>query len=73
MKTTKTKSKSKKSDKVKDLEKSKKNTIGKPVTYEEEIRAKANEIYHQRIDHDEQGTADDDWIEAEKQLINSED
>jgi hypothetical protein len=35
---------------------------------EEEIREKAIEIYYQRIDRGENGTAVDDWLEAEKSL-----
>jgi hypothetical protein len=38
---------------------------------EEEIREKANEIYLQRIERDEYNTAENDWIEAEKSLRDS--
>jgi hypothetical protein len=39
---------------------------------EEEIREKALELYHLRIEHEEYGTAEDDWIEAERLLRESD-
>ena len=39
----------------------------------EEIRQKANELYFQRIARDEHGSAEQDWINAEKALEESED
>jgi hypothetical protein len=47
---------------------SRKNTAGKSHPSEEEIREKAMEIYNQRIEREEYGTAEEDWFEAEKQL-----
>ena len=38
----------------------------------EEIRQKANELYLQRIEIGENGTAEQDWINAEKALEESE-
>jgi predicted PilT family ATPase len=40
------------------------------VPDEEEIREKANELYLQRTERGEFGTAEHDWIEAEKLLKN---
>ena len=40
---------------------------------EEEIREKAKEIYHQRLERGEHGTAVDDWLEAEECLRDSGD
>jgi hypothetical protein len=40
----------------------------KPKPTEEEIRKKAEEIYHERIARGEYGTAEDDWHKAEKIL-----
>jgi hypothetical protein len=37
----------------------------------EDIREKANEIYLQRLERGEHGTAENDWIEAEKLLRDS--
>jgi hypothetical protein len=39
---------------------------------EDDIREKANEIYLQRIDRGEEGSAENDWIEAEKFLTRFE-
>ena len=68
MKTSETKSKSKKTDKGKVQSDNKKSILRKSEPSEEEIREKANEIYQQRIDRGEFGTAEEDWIEAEKYL-----
>ena len=38
---------------------------------EEKIREKAKEFYHQRIAHSELGTSEDDWLEAEAYLKES--
>jgi hypothetical protein len=40
----------------------------KPAPTEDEIRKKAEEIYHERIAKGEYGTAEDDWHKAEKIL-----
>jgi DNA/RNA endonuclease G (NUC1) len=52
--------------------KSKKLTTSKYIPNEEEIRKKANEIYLQRINRGEHGTALDDWHKAEELLRGSE-
>jgi hypothetical protein len=52
-------------------EKSKKVATGKSTPTEEQIRKKAEEIYHQRIKRGEHGTAVDDWKKAEKLLKGS--
>jgi hypothetical protein len=46
----------------------KKVSSSKPVPTEEEIRKKAEEIYHDRIARGEYGTPEDDWHKAEKIL-----
>jgi hypothetical protein len=51
--------------------KSKKVTIGKSGSGEEEIRKKAREIYHERIARGEHGTAEEDWLKAEQFLAGS--
>jgi hypothetical protein len=66
MKKAKSGEKSKKNDK--DQEKNKKVILVGPKPNEEEIRKKASELYHQRIETGEHGTAEEDWIEAEKYL-----
>jgi hypothetical protein len=38
---------------------------------EEIIREKANDLYLQRLERGEHGTAENDWIEAEKHLRDS--
>lgn len=48
--------------------KSKKVAVHKPVPTYEEIRKKAEEIYHDRIDRGADGTSEDDWHLAEKLL-----
>ena len=60
--------KSEKNDKIKDPAKIKTGLSGKGVLTEEDIRKKASEIYHNRIERAEQGTAEKDWFEAEKYL-----
>jgi hypothetical protein len=73
MKTLKAKtiSKPKKTTKVSKTVRSKKVTISKSVPNEEEIRKKAEEIYHQRIARGKDGTAIDDWHKAEELLRGS--
>ena len=68
MKTSKEKSKPKKTTGEKEPVKSKKPKIIKPEPSEEQIREKAKEIYQQRIIHGEHGTAENDWLKAEKIL-----
>jgi hypothetical protein len=52
------------------LLKVKKNTPDKSQFSKDEIREKANQIYLQRIERDEYGTAENDWLEAERLLEN---
>jgi len=68
MKTSKTSSKSGKTFKDAGTVESKKVTIRKSIPGEEEIREKALEIYNQRIERGEQGTAENDWFEAQNYL-----
>jgi hypothetical protein len=49
-----------------------KNKENMPGFSQDEIREKANDLYLQRIDRGEDGTPEDDWIEAERFLSNSE-
>ncbi|MCX6329114.1 MAG: hypothetical protein NTZ85_06315 [Bacteroidia bacterium] len=51
--------------------KSKEVTTSKSEPREEEIREKAREIYYERIAHGGHGTAESDWLEAEKLLRSS--
>ena len=46
--------------------KGKKITAIKSGPTEEEIREKAQEIYYERMDRGEYGTAEEDWLEAEE-------
>jgi hypothetical protein len=69
-----------KTSKAKTISKPKKTPVtgkavtGKKVTAiksgpgEEEIRAKAKEIYHERIARGEHGTPENDWLKAEQLL-----
>ena len=72
MKSSKESSKQKKNSKVLipavNIEITEKKTTYTP----EEIRLKANELYLQRIERGEHGTAEQDWINAEKALEESE-
>jgi len=43
----------------------------KPAPTEEEVRRKADEIYHDRIAKGIYGTAEDDWHQAENLLKNA--
>lgn len=63
------KSKSKKSSMAKPSDKSIKLNVSKSLPGEEEIREKAMEIYHQRIERGEYGNAETDWLEAERVLM----
>jgi len=75
MKTSKAKtiSRPKKTSEAGEAVKRKKITASKYEPSEEEIREKAMEIYNQRIEREEYGTAEDDWLEAKKQLKGSKD
>jgi hypothetical protein len=63
-------SKSKKKGDVDDIVKNNNSTVINSSPTEEDIREKAKEIYLRRIDRGENGTAEDDWIEAEKYFNN---
>lgn len=73
MKTSKTKAISKpiKTTKVGKAVKGKEVPSSRSLLSEEEIREKAREIYYERIARGEQGTAENDWIEAEQILRGS--
>jgi len=75
MKTSKAKavSKPKKLSKSGETVKNKKVKTSKSHPNEEEIREKAMEIYLQRIECEEYGTAEDDWLKAEGLLTGSKD
>ena len=66
MKNSKSGSKSKMKSESKYPAGSKKNIAINSGPGEEEIRERANEIYLQRIELGEQGSAENDWLEAEK-------
>jgi hypothetical protein len=66
MKSDKEKTKSKKKSRVNDEVKIKFNSSDKPLIDTDLIRKKANEIYLQRVERGEFGTAENDWTEAEK-------
>jgi hypothetical protein len=67
MKTTKTKAaaKPKTASATTKTAKSTRVTAAKKGPSEEDIRAKAKEIYHERIAKGEHGTAEEDWHKAE--------
>jgi hypothetical protein len=72
MKTSKTPTKSKKvTGKTKSVQRSEFNSTNN-IPDEHEIRERAMEIYHQRIERGEHGTAESDWLEAEATLSVSE-
>ncbi len=73
MKTSKAKeiSKPKKTSEVGGAVNSKKVTTSKSGQSEEEISKRAYEIYQQRIARGENGTAENDWLEAEQLLRGS--
>jgi hypothetical protein len=50
------------------LARTRKTNTPKPAPTEDEIRKKAEEIYHERMARGEYGTAEDDWHKAEKIL-----
>jgi len=58
----------KKATKAAATSKPKKVTVQKPGPTHEEIRKKAEEIYHDRIARGADGTSHDDWHLAEKLL-----
>jgi hypothetical protein len=68
MKTSKTNSKSGNSSKEAETVKSKKVTASISLPHEEEIRERAREIYHQRVERGEHGTPENDWFDAENYL-----
>ncbi len=57
-----------KSPKATTTRKPKKNTAPKSGPTDNEIRKKAEEIYHDRIAKGLDGTPEDDWCQAEKLL-----
>jgi hypothetical protein len=61
-------SKPKKTSEAGKAVKSRKVTTSKSGPSEEEIREKAKEIYHLRIERGEDGTTVDDWLKAEELL-----
>lgn len=71
MKNSESGSKSKKNIKSEGSVKTKKAKINNFIPGEVEIREKANEIYHQRIERGEHGTAESDWNEAIKYFTDS--
>jgi hypothetical protein len=73
MKNSKSISKSKKNREVKDPVQNKNIITINHGTTEEDIREKANEIYLNRVERREEGTAETDWLEAEKYFSDLED
>ena len=73
MKNSKSISKSKKNTEVKDPVQNKNIIAINHGTTEEDIREKANEIYLHRVELGEEGTAETDWLEAEKYFSDLED
>jgi hypothetical protein len=72
MKSSKENGKTKKNSKVSKPAENKIILENKIIRTHEEIRQKANEVYLQRIERGEYGTAEQDWIDAEKALEESE-
>lgn len=70
MKTSKEKtiSKPKKTIEARKATENKKVTTSKSGPSEDAIREKAKEVYQNRIDNEVYGTAENDWIKAEKLL-----
>jgi hypothetical protein len=66
----KTVSKLKRNIDVDETVKNNKSTVINSLPTEEDIREKAKQIYLRRIDRGENGTAEDDWLEAEKYFNN---
>jgi len=73
MKTSKSDKKSKVSSKNKDAVKNINARSIKSRPSENDIREKAMDIYHQRLERGEHGTAEKDWLEAEAYFMESED
>jgi hypothetical protein len=73
MKTAKTNEKSKKTSSDKKPVKNSKSKKIMANPGEEKIREKAEEIYNQRIDRGEEGTAENDWHEAVAYFMEHED
>ena len=65
---TKTTAKSSKPAAVSKTGKTRKVSSNKSLPGEDEIRRKAQEIYNERVIRGEHGTAETDWLEAEKLL-----
>jgi hypothetical protein len=72
MKTSKTNTKSKNPSGKKSEKGSEVNDV-KTLPNEQHIREKAEEIYFQRVERGEHGTAENDWLEAEAYFSESED
>jgi hypothetical protein len=72
MKSSNENGKSKKGSKVKASGRAKNTTENISGITQEEIREKANELYMQRIERGEYGTAENDWTEAERFLSDAE-
>ena len=66
MEKTKSNKKSKKKGKIQDSKGSKVVLAARPKPKEEDIRKKASELYHERIQSGEHGSAEEDWAEAER-------
>jgi hypothetical protein len=64
-------SKQKKTSETGKTGRSKKVTTTRSGPSEEDIRAKAREIYHERVARGEHGTSVDDWLKAEELLKGS--
>lgn len=64
----KTSAKVKKSTTAAETGKTRKSASPKSAIGEDQIRAKAQEIYNERVIRGEHGTAESDWIKAEKLL-----
>ena len=65
---TQTTSKGKNPSAATEISKTEKGTTLKSAPSEYEIRAKAQEIYNDRLTRGEHGSAESDWIKAEKLL-----
>jgi hypothetical protein len=72
MKTSKSVGKTKTTTRNKDSIGRNESSTRKSRPSEEDIRVKAEDLYHQRIDRGENGTAENDWLSAENYLIESE-
>ena len=46
-----------------------KKTSGKPKASQQSIKKRAQEIYEERISKGIEGTAESDWLQAEKELM----